>query len=298
MEIKLSLIIEVINPVKFIGNNVTTINNLKELSDSTLSDNDICWSTDKNLDLVYKNLIGTYIVSEQIDESKLHSNCNYLIVKYPRKAFQKVLNCFFLNKQEYSISKTAVIKNPVIFKNKDLIFIGENVVIEKNVVIGDNVIIDHNSVIKEGTIIKNNVSIGSNCTIGGVGFGYEKNENNEYKLINHIGNVVLKNNVEIGNNSTIDRGVLGSTILYENVKVDNLVHIAHGVIIHKNSMIIANAMIAGSTTIGENSWVAPSSSIINKVNIGEKSVIGMGAVVIKNLDNESTVVGNPARIIK
>ena len=116
-----------------------------------------------------------------------------------------------------------------------------------------------------------------------------------YELIHHIGNVILKEGVEIGNNTAIDRGVIGSTVLHKNVKVDNLVHIAHGVVIHENSMIIANTMIAGSAIIEKNTWVAPSASIINNVIVGEESVIGMGAVVIRNIENQSIAVGNPAK---
>jgi UDP-3-O-[3-hydroxymyristoyl] glucosamine N-acyltransferase len=150
-------------------------------------------------------------------------------------------------------------------------------------------------VIKKNTVIEANSSVGCNCTIGGVGFGYEKNSDGDFELIPHIGNVVLKNNVEVGNNTTIDRAVLGSAILHENVKVDNLVHIAHGVQIGRNSMIIANFMIAGSVIIGENSWIAPSSSILYKVVIEENVTVGLGAVVLKNVPKGDVIVGNPGR---
>ena len=111
----------------------------------------------------------------------------------------------------------------------------------------------------------------------------------------HIGNVHLKENVEVGNNVCIDRAVMGSTLLSENVKVDNLVHIAHGVKIGKNSLIIANSMIAGSVEIGENVWVSPSSSIRQKLIIENDALIGMGAVVVKNVEPSSVVAGNPAK---
>lgn len=107
----------------------------------------------------------------------------------------------------------------------------------------------HNTVILKDTIIEDNVVIGANNTIGGVGFGYEKDREGNFELIPHIGNVHIKRNVEIGNNTCIDRAVLGSTILEENVKVDNLVHIAHGVFVGRNSVVIANAMVAGSVNI-------------------------------------------------
>jgi UDP-3-O-[3-hydroxymyristoyl] glucosamine N-acyltransferase len=100
--------------------------------------------------------------------------------------------------------------------------------------------------------------------------------------------------VHIGNNTCIDRGSLSDTILYEGVKVDNLVHIAHNVKIGKNSLIIAQSMIAGSVTIGENCWIAPSSCIRNAVKIGNQVTIGLASTVTKNVPDNSTVLGSPA----
>ena len=150
----------------------------------------------------------------------------------------------------------------------------------------------------DNTIIGNNVTIGCNNTIGGVGFGYEKDEFGEYKLIKHIGNVVINDGVEIGNNTCIDRGVIGSTIIGENCKIDNLVHIAHGVNIGKNSLIIANSMIAGSVTIGKNVWIAPSTSVINGAKIGDNSMTGIGTVVIRDIGNNELHIGIPSKKIK
>ena len=79
------------------------------------------------------------------------------------------------------------------------------------------------------------------------------------------------------------------------VKIDNLVHVAHNVIIGENSAVIANAMIAGSTKIGVNSTVSPSVSLTNGINIGENSTIGMGSVVIRNIPSNEVWAGVPAR---
>jgi UDP-3-O-[3-hydroxymyristoyl] glucosamine N-acyltransferase len=146
----------------------------------------------------------------------------------------------------------------------------------------------------EGTIIGENVTIGCNNTIGNYGFGYEKDSDGNYFLLQHIGNVVIHNHVEIHNNTCIDRGVLGTTEIHENTKIDNLVHIAHGVVIGRNSLVIANAMVAGSVLIGENSWIAPSVSIKNKAIIAPNTMTGIGAVILKDTDRDSTYIGNPA----
>lgn len=171
-------------------------------------------------------------------------------------------------------------------------------VVDEGCEIGLGTKIWHFSHIMSGCKLGENCNIGANCTIGGVGFGYEKDETGDYELIPHIENVIIKDNVEIGNNTTIDRAVMGSTVLEENVKVDNLVHIAHGVKIGRNSMIIANAMIAGSVELGENVWIAPSSSIINGVSIGKNTIIGMGTVILKQVGEKDVMIGNPGRSIK
>jgi UDP-3-O-[3-hydroxymyristoyl] glucosamine N-acyltransferase len=77
-----------------------------------------------------------------------------------------------------------------------------------------------------------------------------------------------------------------------------LVHIAHGVNIGKNSLIIANSMIAGSVTIGENVWVAPSTSVINGISIGNNSMTGIGALIIKEIKNSELHIGSPAKKYK
>jgi len=256
----------------------------------------ICWVNDKNIDVIPKLKTGTIVVSKASKEKLNNINCNFILVDNPRSTFREILNHFFVEKQIPSIAQSAKIdKSVIIGKN---VYIGENVVIDKNCKIGDNCIIKHNTVITSDTIIHNNVLLGSNNTIGGIGFGYEKDKNGNFQVIPHLGNVILKENVEIGNNTCIDRAVLGSTILEENVKVDNLVHIAHGVKIKRNSVVIANSMVAGSVVIGENSWIAPSAAILNQKTIGNNSLVGLGAVVVKDVGDNEIVAGNPAKFIK
>lgn len=292
-------ILEKINHAEFVGDNTRTIREAKSITDNSFNESCIGWISDKNIDLISQLNAGTVVVSKhghtQIQSGKFSSEMNLIVVENPRKAFSKILSEFFAKKHNYgSICSSAIIHKSVSI-DLQTVSIGSNVVIEENCVIGAFVTIDHNTVVKSDTKISDYVSIGSNCTIGGVGFGYEPNEDGSYEAIPHIGNVVLSNHVEIGNNVCIDRAVMGSTFLSKNVKVDNLVHIAHGVQIGENSLIIANAMIAGSVNIGRNCWVAPSSSIIQKATIGDNSTVGIGSVVLKNVEDNSTVVGVPAK---
>lgn len=293
--IKIAEILEKTPHRYFLGNIDCVVEAILPLDVANNASGVLMWANDKNIDKIKQLSAGTIICSENAKDS-IQSNVNAIIVDNPRDTFRKILDTFFNPKPKYEVSKSSYIHPSVICKKN--ISIGENVVIEEGCKLGDNVIIDHNTVVKRNTIIGNNVKIGANCTIGGAGFGYEKDIDGEYILIPHLGNVVLEDNVEIGNNTCIDRAVLGNTFLSKNVKVDNLVHIAHGVLIGENSLIIANAMVAGSTVIGKNVWVAPSTSIINKVTIGNNALVGLGAVVVKNVEDSTIVIGNPAKALE
>lgn len=304
MKLSINKIIKSINIDEFFGDKDTIITNIKKLDSDveSMNKNSLYWCSDKNIALLNLISTGTCIISQNAfnnlkKENKLINTVNLLIVDNPRLTFLKILKLFFIKKEEFGfVSDSARIHKSVKY-NPAKVIIEHNVVIEKNAIIGDYVKIGYNTVIKSNTIIEDNVTLGSNNTIGGTGFGYEINEKGKYELIPHIGNVILKKGVEIGNNTCIDRAVLGSTILNKNVKVDNLVHIAHGVVIGENSVIIANSMIAGSVHIGKNVWVSPSSSIIQKVKIDDNTLVGMGSVVLKNVEKNQVVAGVPAKKI-
>lgn len=291
-------ILKTCNHISFVSGNSSIVCNVVSLNDAGNNHEDLCWCNDKNLPKLKDIHKGTIIIGKSIleNQSLIQPECNYIIVDNPRNSFRQILAQFFVETRGAGISSKSTIHASVkIGKN---VFIGDNVVIEEGCIIGDNCEILHNSTILKSTIIGKNVKIGCNCTIGGTGFGYEKDENGEFQLIPHLGNVVLEDYVEIGNNTCIDRAVLGSTILEENVKVDNLVHIAHGVKVMRNSVVIANAMVAGSVVIGENSWISPSVSILNQKKVGSNALVGLGAVVLKDVEDNDVIVGNPGKSIR
>lgn len=293
---KLLNLLNNINYIEFIGNDNVDINNLVQFDCENKSNNVIMWVSDKNINQAEKLNFGTLVCSPLIKQYSFSENVNIIIVENPRLIFAEILKLLYPQFIEFKISQTAVIsKSAIIGEN---VFIGENVVVEDDCFIGNNCVINHNTVILKGTIIKDNAKIGCNCTIGGVGFGYERDINGNLNLIQHIGNVIINEYSEIGNNTCIDKAVLGSTIIGRNTKIDNLVHIAHGVIIGENSLIIANAMIAGSTIIGNNVWIAPSASILNKIKISDNSFVGMSSLVLKDVIEGDIVAGVPAKSIK
>lgn len=294
-------LVNFLNPVKVIKNFESEILELNIVFEDNFTVKSLGWISDKNMERTKDVNSGNVIISELLFNSlkeQLSKNVNWIIVENPRKSFANVIEHFFVSEKKYGlIHNSAVIYDSVNF-NKNTVNIGPNVVIEENVEIGDYVEIQANTVIKKGTIIHSNTLIGSNCTIGGIGFGYEKEENGDFQIIHHIGNVIISDYVEIGNNVCVDRAVIGSTFIGRNVKIDNLVHIAHGVRIGENTLVIANAMIGGSVTIGKNVWVSPSVSIRQKLNIEDNSLVGMGSVVVKDVLNNDIVAGVPAKSIK
>ena len=293
--LELAKIIEGLNVIKVIGNIDRSISHPQKLDPLNIDDSIIMWAGSKYYDTLRQVNKGV-IICEEIKVEDISSSCTYLIVENPRSEFRILLTEFFASKTIQGVALSAVVSEDS--EIADSVIIGENVVIEFGCLIQEGVIINHNTVIKKDTVIGRNSKIGSCCVIGGVGFGYERDKDGRYVFIPHIGNVKIGENVEIGNNTTVDRAVMGSTLIEDNVKIDNLVHIAHGVHIGKNSLIIANAMVAGSVSIGENVWVAPSSSILNKVDIKSNSTIGMGAVVLKQVEEGDIIVGNPGKVLK
>jgi len=171
------------------------------------------------------------------------------------------------------------------------VYIGPNCEIKKNCLIYPNVSVIQNTTISE------NVIVFSNTVIASDGFGYERNEKNELERFPHIGGVFIDKNVDIGSNTSIDRGALSDTEIGEGTKIDNLVHVAHNVKIGKHCEIIANVMLGGSVIIGDYSRIAPGAQIFNGIKIGKNVLVGLGAVVTKDIPDNTVVAGSPAREI-
>ena len=221
-------------------------------------------------------LITNKEISSLVDSKKL----SLIIHENPLLVFTKLIN------DSLDLSKSSlfssVLKTDLISSNT---LIGNNVSIGSNVSIGENCIIYPNSTLYDGTVIGNNVVIHSGAVIGSDGFGLVQDEGKWIK-VPHIGNVVIKNDVEIGANTTIDRGTLDSTVISNNVKIDNLVHIAHNVFIGENTAIAACVGVAGSTSIGKNCTIGGGSGINGHIKIVDNVHIHGMTMVTKSINKE------------
>lgn len=178
--------------------------------------------------------------------------------------------------------------------------LGDNVKVYPNVVIGDHCEIGDNTTLYAGVKVYNDCKIGANCTlhagvvIGGDGFGFTPNSENNYSKVPQIGNVVIEDNVEVGANTTIDRATLGSTIIRRGVKLDNLIQVAHNVEIGENTVIAAQAGVAGSTRIGRNCMIAGQVGIIGHLKIADGVKIAAQSGVTGNIEEDGLMQGSPA----
>ena len=268
------------------------------------------FTSQKNL----QHLINTKAEGCIIDNENskfLNKKTKYIIVENPYLTFAYLTNFFYNN----NISNGLIDKNSYIHKKVDLsqniqidsfsiinerTKIGENVIIYGSSVIGPNVEIGKNTIIYSNnrisnTIIGNDTLIQSGCVIGDRGFGFTPNEKIE---LFHVGNVIIGNNVQIGSNTTIDRALLDSTIINDNVRIDNLVHVAHGVSIGDGTIVAAQVGIAGSSSIGKNCLIGGQVGISGHLKIGNNVTIAAKSGVTKHIKDKSIIAGFPAIDIK
>ena len=180
--------------------------------------------------------------------------------------------------------------------------IGNNSKIYPNVSIADSCIIGENCIIYSGVKIYHNTIIGNNCiihanaVIGADGFGFAPQPDETFMAIPQLGNVILEDNVSIGANTTVDRATMGSTILRDGVKIDNLVQIAHNVEIGKNTVIAAQTGISGSSKIGKNCMIGGQVGIAGHIIIADNTILMAKSGVTKNVNQAGrTMSGSPAQ---
>ncbi len=201
-----------------------------------------------------------------------------------------------------TIAKTARIAAGVVIGEHctigENVEIGFNAVIEDGVTIGDDTVVESGAVICRATVIGRKCRIGAGAVVGAEGFGYVEDAGGSYRHLHHIGNVVIEDEVEIGANACIDRALLGSTVICRGVKLDNLVHIAHNVVIGENTAIAAQAGIAGSTTIGRQNRIGGQAGLTGHIKTCDGVTIGAQSGVSKSITAPGEYSGTPAVELK
>jgi UDP-3-O-[3-hydroxymyristoyl] glucosamine N-acyltransferase len=286
------------------------LNNVAQLEEADV--NSVCFYENiKYLDKLKASRAGLIFVPIDFDKDIL-PQANLIFVDKPYLSYMLLIKTWL--KLESSGRKNEISSSASISESARLgnnVSLGENVVIGMNSIIGDNTIIDSNTVIGENVeigsdcylfpnvtiyedcILKNNVILHSSCVIGSDGFGYLLHEGRQEK-IPQVGNVVIENDVEIGSNTSIDRATLGSTIIGEGTKIDNLVQIGHNCTIGRNTIICAQVGLAGSTEIGDYVYLAGQVGVAGHLKINDGAMIGAQSGVSGSVPPKALYFGTPA----
>lgn len=218
---------------------------------------------------------------------------NVIRVARPRLAYALVLRDVLATVIPAIIEKTAVVAETAAIAEH--VNIGHFTVIEDGVQIGAGSSIGSHVFLASGVVVGANCRIGSHTSIGGPGFGFEVDDEGHPVRIGHRGGVVIGDDVEIGNHVSIAQGTIEPTLIDDHVKIDDCVFLAHNVHVGEAAFVIAGAEVSGSVTIGKRAWISPEATIIQKVAIGDDALVGIGAVVLKDVDPNTIVAGVPAK---
>jgi len=303
-------ILQLINLDDLKIDNDQKITDIKDLL--TSKKNNITFFHSKKYKHLAKNTKASFCITTESLKNELPENCKPLIVKNVLVSTSKITSKFYPSSINDNFDSTA--KDITKTKFTDKVKFGKNVLIGDNVIIGSNCLIGHNTIIEQNvsigdncsigsnviirnSLINNNVSVLDNCVIGKHGFGFFpiNKKNLRYP---HIGIVIIGENSEIGCNCTIDRGSMSNTVIGKNTFLDNQIHIAHNVKIGENSIIAGQVGIAGSSTLGNNVRIGGQAGISGHLTIGNNVEIAGGSGVIKNISDNSKVMGYPAKNIR
>jgi UDP-3-O-[3-hydroxymyristoyl] glucosamine N-acyltransferase len=245
-----------------------------------------------------------------LSDDEFSSTLNFIETSNPYLAFAKVLQLFSPSPQfsgvvspKAHVDRSAVLDQGVtVFPTA---YVGPRVRIGRRSVvfpgvflgaeahIGADCVLHPNVVVREGCRLGDRVILHAGVIIGSDGFGYAGSGDQRIK-IPQIGTVVIEDDVEIGANATVDRATLGITVIGRGVKIDNLVQIAHNVVVGEHSVIAAQAGIAGSTQLGKNVTIAGQAGVVNHVKIGDGAVIGPQSGIPKSVPAGAVLSGGIA----
>jgi UDP-3-O-[3-hydroxymyristoyl] glucosamine N-acyltransferase len=283
---------------------ITGVSGIKEAKDGDIT----FLANPKYLSLLDKTCASAVITSKEIEKAVKP----IIRTDNPSLAFAKIIASFTPNgiSHPQGIHAKAMIGKKVILGKN--VAVGAYAVIEDEVRIGDNTIVYPNCFIghyskigcdtliypnvsvREHITIGNRVIIHSGAVIGSDGFGFATINGIHHK-IPQTGTVEIADDVEIGANVTIDRARFEKTIIGKGTKIDNLVQIAHNVVMGENSIIVAQVGIAGSTTIGNGVTIAGQAGVAGHISIGDNAIVAAQAGVTKSVPANTIVSGFPAR---
>jgi UDP-3-O-[3-hydroxymyristoyl] glucosamine N-acyltransferase len=294
-----------------IGDNNKTINGLNSIKDAGCDD--LTFLSDKKYLKYLKNCNAGIILINKDFEYEINHSSTYVAVDDAYKAIVVVYNFIDakINKPESGIHRTAVIEESTVIGKNVLVssgsYVGRNCKIGDNVMIMPNTTVYDNSEIGDNTLVHSNVviakdsKIGKRCliqagaVIGSEGFGFLEDKSGSFAKIPQLGNVVIGDDVEIGANTTIDRAMIGSTVIGNGVKLDNLIQVGHNCKIGENTAAAAQVGISGSVTIGKRCRLGGQVGIAGHLTITDDVILMAQSGVAKSVENPGMYFGSPIK---
>jgi UDP-3-O-[3-hydroxymyristoyl] glucosamine N-acyltransferase len=287
-----------------IGNPDATVRDIRPVEEA--GDGDLTFIANKRYAKLLKTTSATAILAPPGTEA---TGKNLILCGDPHAAFGKLLGMFYpLDHGASGISPEAYIEQGALVSDQATLFprcvISRGARIDRGAVIYPGVFIGQNAVIGEDSVLYANVSVYQRCVIGkrvivhagavigADGFGFAAPGVSNLK-IPQVGIVQIDDDVEIGANTTVDRATMGKTRIGRNVKIDNLVQIAHNVVIGENSAIAAQAGISGSTRLGVSVMVGGQTGMVGHLTIGDHVRVAAASAIHKDVASGQTVGGAP-----
>ena len=249
-------------------------------------------SNPKYTQYIYETKATIVLVNEDL-QLEHPVSCTLIRVKNAYECVAKLMQMYAQSLPK----KTGV--DPLAFVSQSAqigkdVYIGPFTYVGEGVKIGDNTRIFPNVTIYDGCQIGQNVTIHAGAVIGADGFGFAPNQEG-YEKIPQLGVVIIEDNVEIGANTCIDRSTMGQTIIHQGVKLDNLIQVAHNCEIGENTVMSAQAGMAGSTKIGAWCMVGGQAGFSGHIQVADRTMIGAQCGVIGNTKGDGeTLIGSPA----
>ncbi len=238
---------------------------------------------------------------------------SFILVDNPYSAFVKLLRVFVPERKypegfihpSATIDSSSVI-SPTAYIGAGCVVgancnIGDSSVLTANITLYDSVAVGNNCIVHAGVVCYHDTEIGNNAiihagsVIGSDGFGYDESTDGSFTKVPQVGNVVIGNDVEIGANCTIDRAMVGSTVIGDGVKLDNLVHIAHNVIVGDNTAIAAQTGISGSAKLGARNRIAGQVGVVGHLETTDDVIVHAQSGVAKSITSSGHYFGSPAK---
>jgi UDP-3-O-[3-hydroxymyristoyl] glucosamine N-acyltransferase len=233
------------------------------------------------------------ICDKEVQVSEKLASTILIQVAHPKLVFSLIGNALFVRRPSFGIHPSAIIHETASITKE--VYVGPNAFIGPNCVVGKGSYIYGNTYLYQNVIVGEHVMIQAGAVLGADGYGYNRKLDGFPVQFPHVGRIVLEDYVDIGSNTSIDLGALGDTHIGKGSKIDNLIHLGHNVRIGEYVYVAAQTTIGGSSKISDYAEIWMGASIADGTYIGKRASVGIGSVVIKDVAEDTSVFGNPAR---